>query len=207
LNCRHFVESLMDFDEGIDLAFDVDFVGNEFAMDEAYDDYFNVGNAFFNDLLSSIEDLYGENNRTLVRSVMLPLIRNKLAEVGQWLRQSEQAGNERTNKDFVAYFGLTLEDMIDEDHMNTASIFDAKWHCYDDDENLDYVQLKIYRLFGQEEELNFRDAIMELKKGNLKEKIEYLLAKRIRVGEKIWEDLIWQGMLRRKWDAKDNRPW
>jgi hypothetical protein len=139
---------------------------------------------------------------------MLPLIKkNKLAEVGKWLRQLEQAGNERTNKDFVAYFGLTLEDTIDEDHMNTASIFDAKWHCYDDDENLDYVQLKIYRLFGQEEELNFRDAFMELKKGNLKKKIEYLLAKRIGVGEKIWEDLIWQGMLRRKWDAKDNRPW
>jgi hypothetical protein len=123
------------------------------------------------------------------------------------LRQSKQAGNERTNKDFVAYFGLTLEHMIDEDHINTAPIFDAKWHCYDDDENLDYVQLKIYRLFGQEEELNFRDAFMELKKGNLKEKIEYLLAKRIRVGEKIWESLSWHGMLRRKWDAKDNRPW
>jgi hypothetical protein len=165
LNCQHFVESLMDLDEGIDLAFDVDFVGNEFAMDEAFDDDFNVGNAFFIDLLSSIEDLYGENSRTRVRSVMLPLIRNRLAEVGQWLRQSEQAGNERTNKDFVAYFGLTLEDMIDEDHMNTASIFDARWHCYDDDENLDYVQLKIYRLFGQKEELNFRDAFMELKKG------------------------------------------
>jgi hypothetical protein len=52
----------VDLDEGIDLAFDVDFDGNEFAMDEAFDDDFNVGNAFFNDLVSSIEDLYGENN-------------------------------------------------------------------------------------------------------------------------------------------------
>jgi hypothetical protein len=55
----------MDFDEGIDLAFDVDFVGNEFAMDKAYDDDFNVGNAFFNDLLSSIENLYGETTEHL----------------------------------------------------------------------------------------------------------------------------------------------
>jgi hypothetical protein len=38
--------------------------------------------------------------------------------------------------------------MIGEDHMNTSSIFDAAWNCYDDDDNLDFVHLKICHLFG-----------------------------------------------------------
>jgi hypothetical protein len=46
----------MDLDDGIDLTFDVEFVDNEFAMDEAFDDDFNVGNVSFSNLLSSVED-------------------------------------------------------------------------------------------------------------------------------------------------------
>jgi hypothetical protein len=80
---------------------------------------------------------------------MLPVIQNRLAEVGHWLDRSERAGIERTNKDFVDYFGLTLEYVIGEDHMNTSSIFDAAWDSYDDDDNLDFVQLKVCHLFGE----------------------------------------------------------
>jgi hypothetical protein len=197
----------MDFDEGIDLSFDVYFAVNEFTLDASFDDDFNTGNTFFTDLLSTVGDLYGENSKTRARSVMLPVIQNRLAEVGHWLGRSEESGIERTNKDFVDYFGLTLEYVIGEDHMNTSSIFDAVWDSYDDDDNLDFVQLKVCHLFGEKEEMDFRKAFMELRNGNLKEKIEYLLAERIRRGDKIWDDLIWRGTLMREWNAKDKRLW
>jgi hypothetical protein len=197
----------MDFDEGIDLSFDVYFAVIEFTLDASFDDDFNTGNTFFTDLLSAVGDLYGENSKTRARSVMLPVIQNRLAEVGHWLGRSEESGIERTIKDFVDYFGLTLEYVIGEEHMNTSSIFDAVWDSYDDDDNLEFIQLKVCRLFGEKEEMDFRMTFMELRNGSFKEKIEYLLAERIRRGDKIWEDLIWRGTLMRKWNAKDKRPW
>jgi hypothetical protein len=60
--------------------------------------------------------------------------------------------------------------VIGEDHMNTSSIFDAVWDSYDDDDNLDFVQLKVCHQFGEKEEMDFRKAFMELRNGNLKEK-------------------------------------
>jgi hypothetical protein len=139
-------------------------------LDASFDDDFNISNTFFTDLLSTVGDLYGENSKTPARSVMLPVIQNRLAEVGHWIDRSEQAGIERTNKEFVDYFGLTLEYVIGEDHMNTSSTFDAVWDSYDDDDSLDFVQLKVCHLFGEKEEMNFRKAFMELRNGNLKEK-------------------------------------
>jgi hypothetical protein len=121
-------------------------------------------------LLSTVGDLYGENSKTRARSVVLPVIQNRLAEVGHWLDRSEQAGIERTIKDFVDYFGLTLEYVIGEYHMITSSIFDAAWDSYDDDDNLDFVQLKVCHLFGEKEEMDFRKAFVELRNGTFKEK-------------------------------------
>lgn len=76
--------------------------------------------------------------------------------------------------------------------MNTSSIFDAEWDCYDYDENLNYVQLNIYRLFGEKEEMDFRKVgpIHGIEEWKFEGKIEYTLAERIRNG-----DLIWRGML------------
>jgi hypothetical protein len=176
---------MMNVDEGIDLSFDIEFASNEFAIDEVFDDDFSVGNAFFNNLLTSIGDLYGGNSEKHARTVMLPLVRSRLAEVGQWLRQSENVDIRRTNEDFVGYFGQSLEEIIDVEHMNAATIFDAAWDRYGDEENLEFVQLKIYLLFGEEDEAIFKKAFMELRNGTLKEKIEYLLAERIKEGEKV----------------------
>lgn len=66
-----------------------------------------------------------------------------MSEVGQWLRQFEGVDIWRTNEEFVDYLGLSLEE-----HTNTAKIFDATRDSNDDDENLDYFQMKIYFQFG-----------------------------------------------------------
>jgi hypothetical protein len=110
-----------------------------------------------------VGDLYGENSKTRARSVMLPVIQNRLAEVGHWLGRLEESGIERTNKDFVDYFDLTLEYVIGEDHMNTSSIFDAVWDGYDDDDNLEFVQLNVCRLFGGKGGDGFQDGIYGIK--------------------------------------------
>jgi hypothetical protein len=54
--------------------------------------------------------------------------------------------------------------------MHTSSIFYAAWDSYDDDDNLDFVQLKVCHLFGEKEEMDFRKAFMELRNGTFKEK-------------------------------------
>jgi hypothetical protein len=54
----------MDFEEGIELSFDVYFAVIEFTLDASFDDDFNTGNTFFTDLLSTVGDLYAENSKT-----------------------------------------------------------------------------------------------------------------------------------------------
>jgi hypothetical protein len=66
--------------------------------------------------------------------------------------------------------------------MNTSSIFDAVWDSYDDDDNLDFVQLKVCHLFGEKEEMHFRKAFMELRNGNLKEKNRIFVSRTIKEG-------------------------
>jgi hypothetical protein len=80
----------MDFNESIDLSFDVYFAVNEFTLDASFDDDFNTGNTFFTDLLYTVGSLCGENSKTRARNVMLPFIENRLAEVGHWLHRSEK---------------------------------------------------------------------------------------------------------------------
>jgi hypothetical protein len=54
---------MMDFDEGIDLSFDVYFAVDELTLDASLDDDFNIDNTFFTDLLYTVGDLYGENSK------------------------------------------------------------------------------------------------------------------------------------------------
>lgn len=111
-----YLEPIMALNEVMDLTFEVEFSSNQFAMDETFDDDFNVGNTFFNDLLASIKDLYGENSRTCARNGQLYVTDWLKFE---WLHQSEQDHIQWINKNFVGNFGLTLEGVTDKEHMNT----------------------------------------------------------------------------------------
>jgi hypothetical protein len=51
------------------------------------------------------------------------------------------------------------------------------------------------------------DRASGIKEWKFEGKIEYLLAERIRRGDKIWDDLIWRQTLMREWNAKDKRLW
>jgi hypothetical protein len=52
-------------------------------------------------------------------------------------------------------------------------------------------------MFGDEEAANFQRAVRELSHGTLREKVKFLLAERVRSGDKAWEDILLREAMRR----------
>jgi hypothetical protein len=112
----------------------------------------------------------------------------------------ESADNhiDRTNVEFLQFFNLTLSDLVETNSIDSEVIFNVWDDELTEEDNLAAIDIKIYCMFGDEEAADFQRAVRELSHGTIREKIKFLLAERVRCGDKAWEDILSREALRRQ---------